>query len=92
MTSAPNWGVNPPGNLFWKVKQFGSAITRASAAWSGNPSFTRTVGHPADPSSTPSLASSASPMRRVSPPSMLKTAARVLGLRKKKPPVTRSPA
>ena len=88
-TSPPNCGVNPPGNCSWKEKQRGSSNTRASAAGSGRSRVTGTAGQPADPSATPSCASSASPISRVRPPSALKTALRVLGLRKKKPLATR---
>ena len=87
-TSPPNCGVNPPGKRSWNEKQFGSAATRARASESGRSSAMGTVGQPADASRTPSAASSASPISRLRPRSPLKTAARVFGFRKKKPPVT----
>ena len=73
--------MNPPGAISWKEKQSGSALTCASAAWSGRLSVIRTVGQPADPSRTPSRASSASPTSSVRPLSRLKMLARVLGFR-----------
>ena len=81
VASPPNWGVNPPGNISWKVKQLGSSKTRWSATGSGTWSVIVTTGQSADPSSTPSCASNTSPTSSVWPPSMLKTPARVFGFR-----------
>ena len=75
-------GVKPPGAISWKLKQFGSANTCASAAWSGRLAVMGTAGQPAEPSRTPSRASSTSPTSSVAPLSRLKMLARVLGLRK----------
>ena len=77
--------MNPPGKRSWNEKQLGSASTRARAAGSGRAAVTGTAGQPAEPSATPSAASSTSPTSRLRPPSALKTADRVLGFRKKKP-------
>ena len=71
VTTPPNWGVNPPGAISRKEKQFGSSNTRARAAWSGTLSVTRTVGQLAEPSTTPSRASSTSAIISVSPSSRL---------------------
>ena len=32
VTFAPNCGVNPPGNIFWKVQQLGLASSSLQAA------------------------------------------------------------
>ena len=76
-----NEGVKPPGAISWKEKQFGSANTCARAAWSGRWLVIGTAGQPAEPSRTPSCASSTSPISSDCPLSRLKMLARVLGLR-----------
>ena len=84
-TLAPNCGVNPPGNIFWKVQQLGLASNSCHAAWSvTTPPETATLGQPAEPSSTPSCASRRSPTSRNAPSSSLvpNTPLRVFGFRK----------
>ena len=84
--SPPKPGVKPPGKRSRNEKQFGSSNTLCRATGSATLSVIVTVGQFADPIP---LASSASPISSVWPPSRLKTPPRVFGLRKKKPPVTR---
>ena len=66
--SPPKLGVKPPGNSSRNEKQFGSSKTCRRATGSATLSVIVTVGQFADPVPP---ASSASPIRRVSPPSML---------------------
>ena len=68
VTTPPNCGVKPPGMSSWNEKQFSSANTRASAAWSGTLSVTVTVGQSAEPMP---CACRTSAMSSVSPPSRL---------------------
>ena len=81
----PICGVNPPGNISWNEKQFGSSNTRCSAAESGTWFVTTTVGQLAEPMP---FAASTSPISSVRPASLLNTPSRVFGFRKKNPWVT----
>ena len=68
-------------------------MTWASTAWSGNPSFTRTMGHPAESVQHFVLrVERIADEKRFAPVNAENGPARVFGLRKKKPPVTRSRA
>ena len=88
ITSPPKLGVNPPGHISLKTKQFGSAFIAASAVSVDDPAPVAGTGTTGQVLAAPVVASATSPTNLVAPPSVEKTPPLFVGFLKKKPPKT----